>query len=172
MAYLTINKAPILPPSSQYGRIIVEYQQAAPVEVVKIAEALGMRVWELQNLPATVSGKLFKDPINGGPSQYSIGVNAVESFTRKRFTVAHEIAHFILHRNRITTELVDDTMYRSSLVSSAEEVQANRLAADIIMPFQLIQKMMNAGMTDVDVLAAAFQVSGTAMRIRLGIPVV
>jgi len=169
MSYL---KVPVLPPTSEYARIIVRFQQSPPVEVVKIAEALGVNVWELNDLPATVSGKIFKDPVNGGPSKFSIGVNARESFTRKRFTVAHEIAHFILHRNKITNELVDDTMYRSPIVSSEEEVQANKLAADILMPYHLIQALMGSGMTNVDALASAFQVSGTAMRVRLKIPVV
>jgi len=154
-----------------YAKIILNFQQAPPVDVVGLAEALGIRVWELSDLPATVSGKLFRDPVHGGSSQYSIGVNANEHFERKRFTVAHEIAHYILHRNKIQTELVDDTMYRSPLVTSAEEAQANKLAADILMPLQLIQKMIQNGVTDVDVLANLFQVSGTAMRIRLGVPV-
>lgn len=169
MSYL---KVPVLPPTSEYAKIIVQYQQAPPVEVVRIAEALGLRVWEFSDLPPTVSGKIFKDAKNGGASGFSIGVNATESFTRKRFTVAHELAHFILHRNRITNELVDDTMYRSPLVSSAEEVEANKVAADILMPYHLIQRLMGAGMTNVDQLASAFQVSGTAMRVRLNIPVV
>jgi Zn-dependent peptidase ImmA (M78 family) len=155
-----------------YGPIIARFQQSAPVDVVKMAEALGVRVWELSDLEPHISGKLFKDPTNGGPSGYSIGVNAKEAFVRKRFTVAHELAHFILHRNRIKTELVDDTMYRSGLVSSAEEVEANKMAAFILMPLKLVKQLMDNGIKDVDMLAKILQVSGSAMRIRLGVPVV
>src|SRR5205085_480224 len=107
--------------------------KAAPVDVTAIASDLGIRVWEMRNLPENISGKIFRDRLNGGDSGFSIGVKASESFRRKRFTVAHEIAHYILHRDKIGDELADDAMYRSGL-STREEAQANQLAADILMP--------------------------------------
>lgn len=118
------------------------------------------------NLPENISGKIFKDALNGGRSGYSIGVNAAEGFRRKRFTVAHEIAHFILHRDLIGDELRDDAMYRSGL-STREEVQANQLAADILMPVSLIRKYQAKGMLDAKMLADCFKVSEPAMRVRL-----
>lgn len=127
-------------------------------------------MWEMKSLPPTVSGKIFRDPINGGPSGFSIGVNAVEGNERKRFTIAHEIAHFLLHRAKLEHgDLTDDTMYRSGL-STEEEAQANNFAAQILMPYPLIQALINSGVKDVDALAERFQVSKAAMRIRLGIP--
>jgi len=153
---------------SSVGAVLSRFQQTAPVNVIGFAGALGINVWELQ-LPENISGKIWKDPDNGGSSGFSIGVNRSESFVRKRFTVAHECAHFLLHRNRITNELIDDAMYRG--LGGREEAQANKLAADILMPYPLIQKLMASGITDVDELAKALQVSGPAMRIRIGIPV-
>ena len=131
-----------------------------------IANDLGLNVWEMHELPENISGKIFKDPLNGGESGYSIGVKASESYRRKRFTIAHEIAHFILHRDKIGDELSDDAMYRSGL-STKEEVQANQLAADILMPVQLIRKLQERGCTAVSVLAAELEVSEPAMRVRL-----
>lgn len=164
----TTNLAATRLPNPSYATVITQFQREAPVDVVGLAQALGLKVWEMP-LDPFISGKLFKDLQNGGSSGYSIGVNKAEAFVRKRFTVAHEIAHFVLHRNRISNELVDDTMYRSQNVSSAEELQANNLAAGILMPLHLIQIVMNRGIRDVDALARAFKVSGTAMRIRLQI---
>jgi hypothetical protein len=153
------------------GQIIAKHQSSAPIDVVAIANALGLRVWEMGSLPPTMSGKIFRDPVNGGPSGYSIAVNAQEGDVRKRFTIAHEIAHFLLHRSQLESrDLSDDTMYRSGL-TSAEESQANNLAAQILMPMALIQELINRGMKDVEALAAKFQVSKTAMTIRLGIPI-
>jgi hypothetical protein len=159
------------PPQTTPGQIIAKYQTSAPVNVIGIAKELGLNVWEMHSLPANVSGKIFRDPLNGGVSGFSIAVNAVEHPLRKRFTVAHEIAHFVLHRPQLENgDLIDDTMYRSGL-SSAEETAANRLAADILMPFPLIQNLISAGVRDVESLAERFQVSQAAMKIRLGIPV-
>jgi Zn-dependent peptidase ImmA (M78 family) len=136
-----------------------------------IARELGVNVWAMHSMPANISGKIFRDSLNGGTSGFSIAVNADEHPVRQRFTIAHEIAHFILHRARLETgDLVDDTMYRSGL-STAEEIAANRLAAQILMPMELIQTLISQGVNDVPSLAAKFQVSQAAMKIRLGIPV-
>jgi Zn-dependent peptidase ImmA (M78 family) len=120
-------------------------------------------------LPESVSGKLFLDPKN--ESRFSIGVNASEGYRRKRFTIAHELGHYLLHRDLIQNGVLEDnTLYRSGL-SSLEEKEANRLAADILMPHHLIRQLMSRGIENVRDLADAFQVSEPAMNIRLGIPV-
>jgi hypothetical protein len=148
------------------GQIINEHQKTAPVDVTAIAHDLGIHVWEMRNLPENISGKIFRDSLNGGDSGFSIGVKASESFRRKRFTVAHEIAHYILHRDKIGDELADDAMYRSGL-STREEVEANQLAADILMPVALIRRYQVNGITDAGTLADYFKVSEPAMRVRL-----
>lgn len=134
--------------------------------MILIARDLGLNVWEMNSLPEGISGKIFKDPLNGGSSGYSVGVKASEGFQRKRFTVAHEIAHFILHRAKIGDELSDDALYRSGL-STREEAQANQLAADILMPVKQILSLREQGRTEVSDLASLFQVSEPAMRVRL-----
>jgi len=98
-------------------------------------------------------------------------VNSTEAPVRQRFTIAHEIAHFLLHRHLLESKgaLVDDTMYRSGL-STAEEAAANKMAAHILMPFSLINSLSNNGFNSVESLARQLQVSKTAMKIRLGIP--
>jgi hypothetical protein len=147
------------------GQIILRHQSEAPVDVKGIANELGINVWEM-TLPEGISGKIFKDRLNGGESGFSIGVQRTDWYLRKRFTVAHEIAHFILHRDRIGDELSDDAMYRSGL-STREEVEANRLAADILMPAQLVLKLKTEGCDSPEKMAKALQVSEEAMRIRL-----
>ena len=148
------------------GQIILRHQATYPVNVTAIANDLGVNVWEMHNLPPNISGKIFRDKLNGGSSGYSIGVNASEIYTRKRFTVAHEIAHFILHRDQIGDELLDDAMYRSGL-STREEIQANQLAADILMPAKLIRQLQGMGFTQPSELARYLKVSEPAMRVRL-----
>ena|SRR5579872_4877991 len=147
--------------------VIRRFQQVAPVDVKGIAEALGLRVWEA-SLPDAISGKLFQDSVNGGSEGYSITVNSNEPLRRKRFTIAHEIAHFVLHRDKIgPLGVVDDTWYRSGL-STNEEIEANRLAAEILMPEHLLRHYrFSAAMFNVEQLANLFKVSSQAMSIRL-----
>jgi predicted transcriptional regulator len=148
---------------------IQAFQQAPPIDVTAIAKFFGINVWEDKNLGTAISGKLFPDRVNGGTSGYSIVVNATEAFVRKRFTVAHEIAHFLLHRNLIPEGVEDDTFYRSKL-GSVLETQANALAANILMPYVLINQAVAQGINTVSGLAALFQVSQDAMKVRMGIP--
>jgi hypothetical protein len=150
-------------------RQLIELHQAqAPVNVLGLAEDLDLNVWG--DSLGDKSGKLFQDPEHGGASGYSIVVNEAEPSTRQRFTIAHEIAHFLLHRDQIGHAVEDDTFYRSSL-SSTRETEANRLAADILMPYGLIRRLQERGITEVRDLAAALDVSQPALKIRLGVPV-
>jgi Zn-dependent peptidase ImmA (M78 family) len=84
--------------------------------------------------------------------------------------VAHELAHYILHRSQLDGGLFEDVMYRGGL-SSREETQANQMAADILMPFPLINKLVDQGETTIEKLAKRLQVSLPALKIRLGVPV-
>ncbi|KKK54288.1 hypothetical protein LCGC14_3086240, partial [marine sediment metagenome] len=86
--------------------------------------------------------------------------------------LAHEIAHFLLHRDRLRNGIVDDVLYRSSL-SNALEAEANRLAADIIMPWHLMkeaEQKYNALSSEVkfETIAEESELSTTAIKIRFG----
>ena len=163
--YITQNRL-----SDVEQSIIRRHQQVTPVDLNAIAKELGINVWESENLSPNVSGMLFKDPSFGGASGYSISVRAQDAYVRKRFTFAHEIAHYLLHRQQGADVISDDEFYRSGL-SIAQETEANKLAADIIMPKHLIEAMIGAGIKDIAVLANSLAVSQSAMMIRLGIPI-
>jgi len=147
------------------GEIIEQFQQQAPVDILGLAAALGLHVWEDDINP--YSGKLTKDALHGGFSGYSIIVNAIEPLPRKRFTIAHEIAHFILHGDELIKNDIEETLYRGGL-SDRLEAEANKLAADILMPLSLIEQLINGGKRSIEELADALEVSKTAIGIRLG----
>ena len=145
--------------------LLREFQRETPVKVGALAAALGVKV-AISELPSGVSGKLSCDDAGA----WTIRVNRHEHKNRQRFTIAHEIAHFVLHRSEINGELTDDTFYRSGL-SEQREWEANRLAAEILMPWHLIRNETQSGqkLTPKE-LAEKFGVSEAAMHIRLGLP--
>src|SRR5690348_7730596 len=108
--------------------VIARHQQSAPVDVDAIANDLGLKVYRT-DLGPEVFGILKRDSSRGGWSGYAVWVNGKNHPNRQRFTLAHEIAHFVLHRDLIEDGIIDDTQYRSSL-SGEYETQANKLAAD------------------------------------------
>jgi Zn-dependent peptidase ImmA (M78 family) len=137
------------------------------VKVGALARALGLDV-VVATLPLNISGLIKPDGNDG----YVIHVNRFEPKDRQRFTIAHEIAHYLLHKDRISAGIVDSILYRSKL-SSRIEAEANKLAADIVMPSRLIvQDLANvpeyAENDRVGYMAEKFGVSKQAMSIRVG----
>jgi len=148
--------------------IVRRHQKTAPVDVIGIAQDLKINVYKAEG-GENLSGKIVKDTDRGGESGYAIFVNSRDNITRQRFTIAHEIAHYLLHKSEIGDGIVEDALYRSGL-SNYQEVEANKLAADILMPWHLINLVMDGQINTISKLAKIFQVSDSAMSIRLGIP--
>ncbi len=146
--------------------IIRKHQRGFPIKVGAIAKDLGIVV-KKSTLAAGISGEVKE--IKG---QCIIRVNRHDVKARQRFTIAHEIAHFLIHRDKIGNGIVDDVLYRSNL-SDALEAQANRVAADIIMPWELIKSSLTnyshlKSESKIEKLSEEVEVSTTAIKIRLG----
>jgi len=129
-----------------------------PVPVEAIAEdLLGLHVSEA-DLDG-VSGLLY-------PAQRRIVVNVADPAPRRRFTVAHELGHWICQcQDRSDVQVycrAEDVTLDPS--ARAVEREANIFAAELLMPEQAVREKW-AG--DADACAASFGVSGEAMRWRL-----
>ena len=151
--------------------IIARYQVVPPVNVEAIAESLGLAVYR-QILGDNIAAMILRDRLRGGQSGFAVFINTNDMKVRQRFSLAHEIAHYVLHRDLIENGVTDDTMYRSSELSSHYETQANKFAADILMPIRLIKKSYQANQSyqpnpSLSGLASLFQVSKASMKIRL-----
>lgn len=149
---------------------IIGFLAETPVRLGALANDLGLTV-VTSTLQPGISGEIRPDArVEGG---YLIRINRHENRPRQRFTLAHEIAHFLLHRDAIGDGVVDDLLYRSNL-SDRREAEANRLAADLVMPWDAINQRMHdlENLNEEDMvaqLAQEFEVSVTAMKIRLGL---
>lgn len=150
--------------------IVKRFTANFPVKVGELANELGLKVTRAP-LPPKISGLI--QPCDDAPSGFEIRVNKYEMAERQRFTVAHEIAHYLLHRDDIGSGVVDSIMYRSNL-TSRKETEANRLAADIVMPAKAVSRELDrlgGRRTNevVEELATLFRVSVPAMKVRLGV---
>lgn len=147
-------------------QIILQHQASFPVAVGAIAKDFGITVMK-STMPGSISGEIRETE-----GKVTIKVNRHDVKERQRFTIAHEIAHFLLHRDRLANGITDDVLYRSGLTDDLER-QANRLAADIIMPYNLIQvALVNLNSLKAEEklknISELAQVSLAAVRIRLG----
>jgi IrrE N-terminal-like domain len=155
--------------SDQHKAIFAKYTVEVPVRLAAMADELGLEVFK-SPLNPSISGLI--EPSETARSGFRIRINRHELAERQRFTLAHEIGHYVLHRDKIGGGIVDSVMYRSNL-SSRYEVEANKFAADLIMPMILVREKFDqlgrvASDEVVIALANYFRVSQAAMRIRLG----
>lgn len=140
---------------------------SAPVDVYRIIKDEGIAL-SLEEMEDDHSGLLLVE--NGVAA---IAVNSTHHPHRQRFSAAHELGHYILH-SRGRDRLFVDKAYRRSHVSSSgtdtDEIEANRFAAALLMPENLIRQYTgDLPITDLDIckLALKFQVSEQAMTLRL-----
>ena len=148
--------------------IIERHTTRPPVNVGAIAHGFGLDIFS-RSLPKGVSGMLVKDDDIENESGFVCFVDADEPSYRQRFTAAHEIGHFILHRESIGDGITDNYLLRAEGMSNRQEAEANAFAADLLMPRKLIAEAMESGITKVEDLADLFEVSKVAISIRLGL---
>ena len=86
---------------------------------------------------------------------------------RRRFTIAHEVGHFVLHAARAQSGA--NTYCRGSDLERGDsrEGEANRFAAGLLMPEQLVELEASHCGCNIPFLAERFAVSAPAMKLRL-----
>lgn len=138
-----------------------------PVRLGEIAKRLGVTVL-LSTLPRGTSGQIGQED-----GDFVIRINRHEAKHRQRFTLAHELAHFLLHRDKIIAEggWSENVLLRSGQPANIE-YEANRLASDLVIPSSQLSKATAdyAGPITNEViedLARRFGVSTAAMEIKL-----
>lgn len=154
--------------ASNVREVIKSHQNESSVPVGALAASLGLRI-KVANLGPGKSGQISRE---GG--QYIIRVNRFEAKERQRYTIAHEIAHYLLHREIIDSSpdgIVDNVLYRSGAPEKIE-YEANRLASDILMPSSSVADRLRelggrVSEIAIETLARDFKVSRAAMEIRL-----
>ena len=160
-------------------KLIAKFPQCVndrTIDPVALATRLGIEV-RAANIADNISGFLVFDA-QGKPF---IGVNSSHHTHRQRFTVAHEIGHYLLHER--TKPHMDDengafnVRLRSDLSSTGSdprEVEANLFAAELLMPSEWLENDIR-GHAHIDVfensliseLATRYSVSEHAITIRL-----
>ncbi len=135
-----------------------------PVRLGSIARACGVRVlgWDFDE---AVSGLLLD--LDGGPA---IGYNRNHARTRRRFTVAHELGHWLLrHHERFHVDLAASTAESGEPPGFKwqDERAANQFAAELLMPAHMVEDTYQAN-PDIAPLARQFMVSQQAMAFRVG----
>jgi Zn-dependent peptidase ImmA (M78 family) len=152
--------------------IITNHSRILPVDIFGAIRDIGITA-EFRQIGDDISGWIEKLSAD----KYLIVINAFHSKTRQRFTGAHELGHYIYHRDLLGRGVGDTRAYRSAgtpfsnaAITVQHERQANTFAANVLMPQEHIIRLRSDGVVSPRDMAQRFQVSEDAMRIRLGLP--
>lgn len=146
-----------------------------PVSLDRVTRHLSIRV-EYADLGNDCSGVLVR---NRSAEGAVIGVNWAHHTNRQRFTVAHEIGHYVLHDAAAFVDKHYRVNFRNNTGSGTQnqEIEANRFAAALLMPREWVVRAFEDSDCDFSEdddeelceLAKSFGVSPQAMAIRLSV---
>ena len=132
-----------------------------PVEVVKIANGLGYKIYYLaKDEGPGIAGKVDHE-------NKSIFIRPSDPVQRQRFTIAHEIGHIVLHKNggqeaHFSSEEINVAIYSDKV----EEMEANKFAAMLLMPEMEFRKQWGRHGGLIEGIADYFNVSQLAAAVR------
>lgn len=135
-----------------------------PIDPAQLAQRMGARIVYDQKLAQDgMSGSFEYD--NFGPL---IKVSPWDPPARQRYTIAHEIAHWLLGHVQ-PGELAHRDPSDPYAVLDPREIEANRFAAQLLMPEHVVRQMVNhvPPARRKEILAQQFSVSEAAMGFRL-----
>lgn len=127
-------------------KVIEEFKQRGGLDIIKFAQNLGIDVYYKKSIVSLL--KSFSNDFNAKilfsqeRKKYEIYVNPFHPVTRQRFSVAHELAHYILHRDLIGAN--KDGIARKGKKENPGklEKEADELAAELLMPQEIVDEFL------------------------------
>ena len=134
----------------------------APVEIEKIANFLGFKIVRYP-FPDQLRGMVR---IRENQMVKIIGVNEKHPDYLQRYTIAHELGHYLNGHEHIEKGFIDDdTRFYDSHFQ--QEKDAYRFAAELLMPKYFLEQDLKILGLNIETLIKKYEVSEQAMWIRL-----
>ena len=132
----------------------------APVEIETVAEALGFKVVPFAFPNQRKGMVVIEQDIK------AIGVNETHPKSLQRYTVAHELGHYLNGHSHFENQLIEDeTRFHDHHFQ--QEREADLFAAELLMPKDFLEKDLAEMGLDIPKLLEKYQVSEQALWIRL-----
>lgn len=142
-------------------------RDSIPVNVERLVEQLtGARPMKC-DLQDNISG--YIERVDGS---YRIAVNKNHHYYRQRFTMGHEIGHFVLHRAHIEGRHQDNRMFRAhpdsddGVSTQQHEYEANAFSGWLLLPDQQFAEAYSELNGDEKALMRRFLMSRQPIQIR------
>ena len=95
----------------------------------------------------------------------TITVNSDLPRAIQKIIVAHELGHYMMHRNK--AEAFTDEIFFRTESKEGIEYRANEFASKLLMPEDRVRKAIAEGVRNLGQLAERFYVSSPAMKVRV-----
>ena len=147
--------------------------EEVPIPIVAIMKSLNFQVvaGELKDEISGIIG-IDDDLAKNFKSSKVIAINNKDNVGHQRFTMAHELAHYLFDFD-VSNQIVYYNTYNTFEDEKEEERRANYFAANLLMPEKKFKKefdnvvIKNNLYVTVEKLSQIFQVSGEAVRRRI-----
>lgn len=114
--------------------------KAPPVDLLQILTAHGIGYEEVDEFPDTVDALIIEDGM-----KVHAAVNARQHLHRQRFSLAHELGHFFLHRSGMPEDVVtiddpptgEDEM--AAPTKGPAETEADLFAGELLVPVEMLK---------------------------------
>ncbi len=148
------------------------YKPNTSLDIFKLLKNLNIEFWTSDmNGQSDLSGAIVKEK----DDKFTVYVNSTDSEKRRRFTICHEIGHYISYKCNSyskqefeTNGFIEDNysvLARITGTISPAEIEANQIAAEILMPEIRFRDLISREYS-IDEIAELFDVSAQAVKIR------
>jgi Zn-dependent peptidase ImmA (M78 family) len=150
------------PAAQLAGFVSQRFVRSTPVDLIQLCKDLGLRV---QEVPARgFDGALVRSK-SGQKGIVAVKASMREA-SRKRFTIAHEIVHFVIPHHRLLKNVCEEKKIDSfDSRLNRPEIEANEFAAELLLPSALLTtrfKTAEFSLSEISTVAAEFETSLTA----------
>lgn len=135
-------------------------------DLTQIAHRIGLRIQEVD--AEAFEGSLVR--ALDGPKGIIAVNQSIREFTRKRFTIAHEIGHYLIPSHRLLQNVCTGNMVESWQNGlNTPELEANDFAAELLLPATYVReplKLNDPSLSTISRVANEFETSLTATALR------
>ncbi|MDA1317526.1 MAG: ImmA/IrrE family metallo-endopeptidase [bacterium] len=134
--------------------------------LVDFAKALGVLVYESKFIKHDDVDGFLESPTKSN-EKAKIFLNKDRPTARKKFTLAHELGHYILHKDSQRQYRFDEFDYSGDEEEVKKETEANYFAASLLVPEEKLKSILALSRGDINIAAEYFGVSKPVIENRI-----